>query len=116
MGLFGKSKSPEEKQEKLFADLKTYLLEGEEVQQQHQLGIDLAIVTAKRLLFVNKEMTKPDKQFTTVPWSKISGVSLAKGTISRKLIIHVGSKDFELGVIKTSMGMPLYHEISKRIL
>lgn len=96
-----------------------YLLSGENVVYTKSVKEDFICLTEKRLIFVNANLLSSKKGITSIPYSKITGVSLEKGgmmSFSKNVIVWVGSKDVVIDTWSTDAALELFRLLSEKTL
>ena len=82
MGIFSKAET--QVSPKQMAEIESFLLEGEKIRQAYTLLLDYAALTSFRVLFVEKDGT--ETVVHSLPYHKITGVSLSKAWMSSKAV------------------------------
>ncbi|QIY83390.1 PH domain-containing protein [Chryseobacterium sp. NEB161] len=96
-----------------------YLLQGENVIYTKSVKEDFICLTEKRLVFVNANLLSSKKGITSIPYNKITGVSLEKGgmmSFSKNVIVWVGSKDIVIDTWSTEAALELFRLLSEKTL
>ena len=95
-----------------------YLMEGENILFEEFVKEDFVCLTDKRILFVNSKILSSKKGVTSVPLSKITGVSLEKGgmSFSKNVILWIGSKEVEIDTYDSQKALLLFNKINELIL
>lgn len=116
MGIFDNITKKAEESAK--AELEKLLLDNENITFFSLAKEDYCALTNRRLLFVDKSFSSSKKATTGVPFTKISSVSIKKGgafSITKEIIITVGSKDIEIEMYDETKSVELFKLISERI-
>lgn len=116
MGLFD---SKDKKVENATQEVSSLLFEDEIIESLHLLIEDFIALTNKRVLFVNKVAGTTKKDVTTIPYSKITSVSLSKGgfmRFSQEITIGVGSGKFECKTFEPNEVLQLYKQLTHKIM
>ncbi len=96
-----------------------YLLPEENVIYTKSVKEDFICLTEKRLVFVNANLLSSKKGITSIPYNKITGVSLEKGgmmSFSKNVIVWVGSKDIVIDTWSTEAALELFRLLSEKTL
>ena len=96
-----------------------YLLDGENVIFSKSVKEDFICLTEKRLVFLNANLLSSKKGITSIPYSKITGVSLEKGglmSFSKNVIVWVGSKDVVIDTWSNEAALDLFKLLSEKTL
>lgn len=95
-----------------------YLMDGETILYEEFVKEDFVCLTDKRILFVNTKILSSKKGVTSIPLSKITGVSLEKGgmSFSKNVILWIGSKEVEIDTFDSQKALQLFNVINSRIL
>lgn len=100
-------------------EVDTLLITGESIEKFYMVKEDYCALTNKRLLFIDKSFASSRKASTGIPFSKINSVSLKKGgafSISKEVIVTVGSKDLEIDLWDANEALEIFKAISERIV
>lgn len=118
MGIFDsiKTKAEEQKQQ----EIKSFLFPNEEVDKFFSMIEDYAFTTNRnRLVFIDKQITTSKKGVYSVPFSKISCVSLSRGgfmKLSNDVELTISGKSLELKFYDNKQAQEFYLTISEKIL
>lgn len=94
------------------------LLNNEAIEHFYVVKEDYCAVTNKRLLFVDNSISSK-KATSGIPFNKINAVSLKRGgtlSISKEVIVLVGSKEFEIDLYSSEDAIEIFKLISERIV
>jgi hypothetical protein len=101
-------------------EIQPVLLPDEEIISIYGLFVDFAAITNKRLLFMDKSVTSKNKSLITIPFSKISSVSLVN---VKNLMVSVyeieistGHRQFDLKFANKDLLTEFYKTITTYIL
>lgn len=95
------------------------MLPGEEIDDICLMGEDYMAFTNKRLLLVDNKFASSKKVLASIPYSKITGVHLAKGgafTLSKEVEIVVGSHKYEFKNYDENEARRVFVKLSEKTL
>lgn len=96
-----------------------YLLPNEQVIFSKSVKEDFICLTENRLVFLNANLLSSKKGITSIPYSKITGVSLEKGgmmSFSKNVIVWVGSKDVVIDTWSNDAALQLFRLLSEKTM
>lgn len=118
MGFFDNIQAKADAQKK--QEIESFLLPNEEVEKLFSMIEDYAFVTNKnRLVFIDKQILSSKKGIYSVPFSKISCVSLSRGgfmKISSEVELTISGKSLELKFYDGNQAKEFYMTIAEKIL
>lgn len=116
MGIFTDVEKSNEKHKK---EVEQFLLQDEQLKEVFSLVLDYVAVTDNRLILVDSSMTSSKKFISSIPYSKMTSVHLAKGgfmKISKELKVCVGSEDYSMSLLSSENALKLYRYISRKLM
>lgn len=118
MGFFDKMNS--KMQEQRIQEISSFLLDNEKVDKLFPMIEDYAFTTNKnRLVFIDKQMLSSKKGVYSVPFSRISCVSLSRGgfmKLTNDVELTISGKSLELKFYDSMQAQDFYLTISEGIL
>lgn len=118
MGFFDNIQSKVDAQKQ--QEIESFLLPNEEIEKVFSMIEDYAFVTSKkRLVFIDKQILSSRKGVYSVPFSKISCVSLSRGgfmKISSEVELTISGKSLELKFYDSNQAKDFYLTIAEKIL
>ena len=118
MGFFDNIQAKADAQKK--QEIDSFLLPNEEVEKVFSMVEDYAFVTnRKRLVFIDKQLISSRKGVYSVPFSKISCVSLSRGgfmKLSSEVELTISGKSLELKFYDGNQAKDFYMTIAERII
>ena len=116
MSIFDKLIQPLEDQ--AIKELNTLLLDGETLEEHIQLVNDYFAFTSRRVIFVDKHPTSSRRTITSIPYSKISEVTVVSGgllSLSNEIAIQVGNIRHEVRTHDKNKSILLYKRLVAKI-
>ena len=118
MGFFDNIQAKADAQKK--QEIEAFLLPNEEVEKLFSMIEDYAFVTNRnRLVFIDKQILSSRKGIYSVPFSKISCISLSRGgfmKISSEVELTISGKSLELKFYDSNQAKDFYMVIAEKIL
>ena len=115
MGIFSKLETTPN--EKVMKEIETLLLEGEQVTHLYSLVLDYAALTKLRVIFVEKDGT--ETVINSISFSKITGVSLAKGgllSFAKNVYIHASGVKYKISFLSGENALSFYKAVMENML
>lgn len=113
MGIF--SKMEKEVSQKQIAEIESFLIEGETIEQAYSLFLDFAALTNFRVLFVEKDGA--EIIVNSIPYSKVTGVALSKQWLSSKtVLLYSSGHKHKISFLSGENAKNFYTAITEKIL
>lgn len=100
-------------------EVSKFLLDSESVESVILLSIDFLVVTNKRLVFVDKSWNTTKKSIISIPYSKITHISVQQGgglfSLSKEFEIYIGKESYEFKLMNQAEIIDLYKMIASKI-
>lgn len=103
---------------KALKEVEALLFENEKIDNFYLAKEDYCATTNNRLIFVDNSITSK-KSTVSVPYNKITAVSLKRGgsfSISKEVIVLVGSKEYEIDTYSTEDAIELFKFLAQKTL
>ncbi|RZM28490.1 MAG: hypothetical protein EOO88_08745 [Pedobacter sp.] len=103
---------------KATAEVSSFLLENEQMEELFMNSEDYIAFTDKRLVFVDKSLLSSKKAVHSIPYQKIITVSFLKGgafSIAKEIEIAISGHTYEIKAYDDKKAMTIYKKLLEKL-